>query len=235
MKPPSGHIVQILATIPLSLKTFIVLPKLGSIFQELQFGGHVLHGQFVHLSHDLAKGLTFLHNNNITHLDINPSNLCFTKSYQLQIIDFDISVQLSDQDDQISAYLGTEGWMAPKLGSKDGPSNLYSPIRADRYSCGCVFRVFADMHGEDDEGLRKFADRLMVLNPSQRPQLTEWYKSDSSITPAQMDPAEDEALDKTMVTEDQAIVVEEGSRELKRRRITPPAEAWHSGGGLEIE
>ena len=61
MEPPSDHIVQVLATIMLGLKTFIVLQKLRSIFMELQLGGH---GQFIHLSHDLPKELAFLHQEN---------------------------------------------------------------------------------------------------------------------------------------------------------------------------
>ncbi|KAH9025882.1 kinase-like domain-containing protein, partial [Lactarius pseudohatsudake] len=67
------------------------------------------------LSHDLARGLTFLHNNNIVHLDINPSNLGFTDNYHLQIFGFDISVQVNGEEEQIDDYLGTEGWMAPKI------------------------------------------------------------------------------------------------------------------------
>ncbi|PCH38393.1 kinase-like protein, partial [Wolfiporia cocos MD-104 SS10] len=94
------------------------------------------------LSQDLAKGLTFIHKNGIAHLDIKPANLVYTDEHRLQIIDFDIAVQVKDEDDLMCGYLGTEGWMAPEIGKKDGPHPLYSPIRADRWSCGRVFLVF---------------------------------------------------------------------------------------------
>ena len=64
------------------------------------------------------------------------------------------------------------GW-PPEIGTKTSRRRLYSPVRADKYSCGRVFRGFADAHGEDDEGLGRFADRLMDQNPYERPQLIE--------------------------------------------------------------
>ena len=175
----------------------------------------------------MAKGLTFLHNNNIAHLNINPSNLCFTDGYCLQIIDFNISVQVNGEDDQINKYLGTEGWMAPEIGTKNGPRRLYSPIRADRYSCGHVFRVFADMHQGDDDGLGRFADRLMDYNPYEWPQLTEWCEPNSRATNSAKDEmyetmvTEDKAMtaeDETMVTEGGTEYIEDGMA-LKRRRV----------------
>jgi serine/threonine protein kinase len=218
-EPPCDYVVQILETVKSKVNTFIVFPKLRSIFEELQLGGRVLGGRLVDMSRDLAKGLTFLHHNNIAHLDINPSNLCFTDSYCLQIIDFDISVQVDGEDGQIDDYLGTEGWMAPEIGTKNGPRQLYSPIRADRYSCGCVFSVFANRQGKADEGLGKFADRLMDHDPHERPKLIEWFE------PATLTQANSEILDVTMVAEEEAMVTEDGTvvpedeRTLKRRRV----------------
>ncbi|KAH8988788.1 kinase-like domain-containing protein [Lactarius akahatsu] len=187
--------------------TFVVFPKLGSVFEVLQSGGGPLCGQLIDLSHDLARGLTFLHNNNIAHLDINPSNLGFTDNHCLQIFDFDISVQVNGEDEQIDDYLGTEGWMAPEIGTRDGPRQLYSPIRADKYSCGRVFKVFANTDGGVDEDLGQFADKLMHLNPSKWPLLLEWCRPNNSATLTQTNSAE--MMDKTMVAEDEAMVTEE--------------------------
>ncbi len=224
-EPPCDHVIQMVETIKSRVNTFIVFPKLGSVFEELQFGGGVLRGRLVDLSHDLAKGLTFLHNSNIAHLDINPSNLGFTDAYRLQIIDFDISVWVNGEDDQIDDYLGTEGWMAPEIGTKNGPHQLYSPIRADRYSCGRVFKVFADMHEEDDKGLGRFADKLMHHNPHERPQLIEWCEPNNRATLTQTNSAEDETMDETMVAEDEAMVTGEGgtvvAKDEKKAEETP--------------
>jgi len=69
---------------------------------------------------------------------------------------------VSGEDDQINNYLETKGWMAPEIGTKNGLNQLYSPIRADRYSCGHVFKVFANMYKEDDKGLRTTLEGLQT-------------------------------------------------------------------------
>ncbi|KAH9004373.1 kinase-like domain-containing protein [Lactarius hatsudake] len=202
-KPSCDNIIQMVEMIESSVDTFVVFPKLGSVFEALQFGGRPLCGRLVDMSRDLARGLIFLHNNNIAHLDINPSNLGFTDKYHLQIFDFDISVQVNGEDEQIDDYLGTEGWMAPEIGTRDGPRQPYSPIRADKYSCGRVFRVFADTNGGVDEDLGQFAGKLMHPNPSKRPHLLEW------CGPATLTQTNSAEMDKTMVADDEAMVTEE--------------------------
>ncbi|KAH9047639.1 kinase-like domain-containing protein [Lactarius hengduanensis] len=231
-KAPSNHIIQMLEIIKLEVTTLIVFPKLGSISEELQFGGRVLHGRLIDLSRDLARGLTFLHDNNVAHLDINPSNLGFTDNYCLQIFDFDISVQVNGEEERIGDYLGTEGWMAPEIGTRDGPRQLYSPIRADRYSCGRVFKVFADMNGEVDEGLGQFADKLIHPDPSKRPHLIGWCGPNNSVTLTQTNSAE--MMDKTMVAEDEvmaegAMVAEDEQKVMapKRPRVGYGGEGFH--------
>ncbi|KAH8115490.1 kinase-like domain-containing protein, partial [Phellopilus nigrolimitatus] len=92
------------------------------------------------LSRDLARGVTFLHDHGIAHLDIKPANMVYTDEYRLQIIDFDVSVRVKDENDEIEGYNGTELWKAPEIGPMDGEGYFYSPIKADRYLCGFVFK-----------------------------------------------------------------------------------------------
>ncbi|KZT01054.1 kinase-like protein [Laetiporus sulphureus 93-53] len=179
IKPPSNHIITLLKTIRTSLGKYLIFPKRSSIDEELQFyaDGGVLRGKFVQLSRDLAKGLAFLHEHGVAHLDIKPENLVYTVSFRLQIIDFDIAVRVKDADQEINEYCGSPGWMAPEIGEENGPPTMYSPIRADRWSCGRVFYVFAERirrNGDKDEGLMAFATRLMDKNPRRRPSLLEW-------------------------------------------------------------
>lgn len=53
---------------------------------------------------------------------------------------------------------------------------MYSPILADKWSCGRVLLKFTERlgRGEDDKGLRIFARQLMNDNPNERPPLLEW-------------------------------------------------------------
>lgn len=87
-------------------------------------------------------------------------------------------VQLKDEHDVIDYEVGTNGFEAPEMFARDGEVEPYSPILADRWSCGVSIRDFL---GFDKGGnacrrkeLRKFANRLMDEVPKQRPSLLEW-------------------------------------------------------------
>ncbi|THH09675.1 hypothetical protein EW145_g1855 [Phellinidium pouzarii] len=152
-------------TIKSSVGKCIVLPKLKCVGNELSLGsdGGALRGHYIDLSRDLAREMTFLHDQNIAHLDVKPNNLVYTSEYHLQIIDFDLSVFVESEDEEMKGYIGSEGYMAPEIESWDGEVP-YSPIKADRFSCGIVFKDFADVHDGDDEGLRLAKSRRTALH-----------------------------------------------------------------------
>ena len=101
---------------------------------------------------------------------------------RLEIIDFDIAVLVQNEEEEIDDYCGSRDWMAPEIGEENGPRRMYSPMRADKRSCGRVLRLFAERHGKADEGLRGFAGQLMNENPRKRPPLLEWHESRSKVT-----------------------------------------------------
>ncbi|KAH8981237.1 kinase-like domain-containing protein, partial [Lactarius hatsudake] len=90
----------------------------------------------------LIKGLAYLHKHRIAHRDIKPDNLVCDDVFRLKIIDFDIAIKVQDENTEVDKYCGldrgTEGWTAPEIGKEDGPTPMYSPIKADRWSCGRV-------------------------------------------------------------------------------------------------
>jgi serine/threonine protein kinase len=194
------HIIELIGVADTGLETgrWIVLPERQPVVDQL-FKGSPLHGRFVQLSRDLAKGVTFLHDNNIAHLDIKPANLVYTLDFQLQIIDFDTSIWVKNEDEKISGRVGSEGYMAPEMGPEngiDGQHPYYSPIRADRYSCGVVMKEFAKLHEGDDEGLMDFANKLIGSCPHERPRLSEWYESaaEMNVAPDSLMHSESETL-----------------------------------------
>jgi len=93
----------------------------------------------------------------------------------LQIIDFDVAIEVQDENTEIDEYRGTKGWTAPEMGEEDGQTPMYSPIKADRWSCGRVLRRHI-MVGKGDNRLSKIANRLMANDPQRRPSLLEWDK-----------------------------------------------------------
>lgn len=127
----------------------IILPRLRCVAYDLYLvsDGGALRGRYVALSRDVARGVTFLHDHGIAHLDIiKPLNMVYTESYSLRIIDFDTSVWADDKR-MIEGYIGSEAVVAPEIGTEDGPDFPYSPIKADRYSCGRVFHGVSGLVG----------------------------------------------------------------------------------------
>ena len=163
--PSAKFIVPLIGSFSLN-GFYLVLPFLQPItefFHERDAGLIVSR-----LSVELASGIQFLHDNNIAHLDIKPENLTLTSERALQIIDFSISVFVTSEDHVMHRSWGTDGYMAPEMVN----SLLFNPIKADRYSCGCVFIYFAQFNSENQ--LVSFALQLTNDNPSNRPPLHDW-------------------------------------------------------------
>jgi len=72
--------------------------------------------------------------------------------------------------------------MALEIGEENGPQQMYSPMRVDKWSCGHVLCLFAERHGKADEGLRGFAAWLMDKHPHKRPPLLKWHESKTKVT-----------------------------------------------------
>jgi len=111
LKPPCKHIISLIETIVSNAGTCVVLSERQSVKEQLQCftdGGN-LRGMFLDLSRDLIISLSFLHKNGIAHLDIKPSNLVYTNESRprLEIIDFDIAVQVQNEEEEIDDYCGS--------------------------------------------------------------------------------------------------------------------------------
>jgi serine/threonine protein kinase len=92
-----------------------VLPKLVSLDLALDTSSSAV-SKFQSMSHDLASGLQFMHDLNIAHMDIKPSNLVYhPATFVLQVIDFNSVIWVKNLDETISGRRGTLAWMAPGL------------------------------------------------------------------------------------------------------------------------
>jgi serine/threonine protein kinase len=119
------------------VSTFIFLPEATPL--DLGFALGMFRNNVDDFGHQLIEGVAFLHRHGIAHLDIKPPNIVALPN-QLFIIDFDISVRVDGPDALIDRWCGTPEWMTPEIGHQDGPRRLYSPIRADSWSCGLILR-----------------------------------------------------------------------------------------------
>jgi serine/threonine protein kinase len=129
------------------------------------------------------EGVAFLHEHKVAHLDLKPRNVAVDgvdreRPPRLVIIDFGQSVFVEDEHTTIEGFRGTPPWVAPEVGTRDGPDVKYSPILADRWACGPMMyhleKLFpgggggGGSRGRVQEMLR---DRLMSDDPKSRPSL----------------------------------------------------------------
>ena len=169
----SPHVVSLIEAIP---SGWLILPKLLPIRDQWSTNSGGVAARVL-LSWGLIKGLAYLHEHKIAHRDIKPDNLVRDHDFLLKIIDFDVAIKVQDENTEIDEYCGTEGWTAPEMGTEDGPTLMYSPIKSDRWSCGRVIlrHIMAGVVEKGDHHLWAFASQLMVKDPSQRPSLLNWH------------------------------------------------------------
>ena len=124
------------------------------------------------------EGVSFLHEHGVAHLDLKPLNVLVghvdesSPQPRLSIIDFGISVRVENEKTMVQGYRGTLSWTAPEVGAEYGPPKTYSPILADRWSCGRVLQHIRKFRPTNDASMfRSVQDQLLSQVPSDRPPL----------------------------------------------------------------
>ena len=175
----SPYIISFIEAVPSTTREWLILPKMYPISRQWSLDENGAAGR-VRLGWGLIEGLAHLHEHNISHRDIKPDNLVRDRDFNLKIIDFDIFIKVEDENTEIKGYWGTEGWTAPEIGKQDDrPKPVYSPIKADRWSCGRVILrhiMVGDTVMNADPRLLNFANQLMAKDPQHRPSLLGWHK-----------------------------------------------------------
>ncbi|OKH37413.1 serine/threonine-protein kinase PknK [[Phormidium ambiguum] IAM M-71] len=96
--------------------------------------------QFLTLAIKITKALGEIHQNNIIHKDINPSNIIINPEKELvQIIDFGISTVLTSENPTIKNPNVLEGTLAYISPEQTGRMNRAVDYRTDYYSLGITF------------------------------------------------------------------------------------------------
>jgi serine/threonine protein kinase len=166
--PSHNYILPLLRALELDVGMFIFVLEATPL--ELGFAFKMFCNKGVDFSRQLIEGVAFLHRCDIADLDIKPGNIVVFEN-RLLIIDFDISVHVDGPDALIDRWCGTPGWMAPEIGPEDGPVCLYSPIRADLWSCGRMLEYLARKGIVQDNRFKTLTKRLLNNNPRLRPLL----------------------------------------------------------------
>jgi serine/threonine protein kinase len=159
----SEHIITLHESFQTQSTSWAILPKM------ISFAGAQLHGKVAQVCSGLIKGVTYLHKYCIAHRDIKPENLVVDRDFCLKMIDFDVAMKVSDEDEVVDGQCGTKGWMAPEMEEK----SMYSPIKADRWSTGQVLLYLLNKFRKEEEDtvLKTTAKKLATHNPEWRPSL----------------------------------------------------------------
>jgi serine/threonine protein kinase len=179
IRPRSSLIITLLDTVPANTGRWAIFPKMHSVYIYLSMCSgeqQLRRGRLSQLGCDLIDGLAFLHEHGVAHLDVKLGNLVYTDDFRLRIIDFDSAVRVESENDMVEGgdYYGTPGWRAPEIHDR----SAFSPIRADRWSCGKVLLCFVENGGmvNLNTELERFAEQLVDDNPLHRPSLNDWSR-----------------------------------------------------------
>ncbi len=182
IKAPSNHAIPLLDVVDLTIgKTIIVLPLESPLQNVLRYRDR--SDNVVSLCLQFIEGVAFLHQHKVAHCDLKPDNVVVhigvesRVSPRLFLIDFDLAQYVESAETMTEGWCGTPPWIAPELGSRDGPIQRYSPILADRWACGEMIkhfvRYFPTYKGVQKARLLAFAKRLVDVDPNARPELTQ--------------------------------------------------------------
>lgn len=87
----------------------------------------------------IVGALKFMHDHNLVHLDLKPSNLLFDKHFNIKVGDLG-SAEILKRDGMTTRRKGTKGYMAPEV-SDFYEITPFNAKKADVYSLGVVLYV----------------------------------------------------------------------------------------------
>ncbi|XP_038611667.1 mitogen-activated protein kinase kinase kinase 8 [Tachyglossus aculeatus] len=104
----------------------------GSVMEKLESCGPLREFEIIWVTKHVLKGLEFLHSKKVIHHDIKPSNIVFM-STKAVLVDFGLSVQMTEDTYSPKDLRGTEIYMSPEVILCRGHST-----KADIYSIGAT-------------------------------------------------------------------------------------------------
>ncbi|KAI5710389.1 serine/threonine-protein kinase 17A-like [Diaphorina citri] len=137
----------------------------------------------------ILEALAFLHDHNITHLDLKPQNILLTKDNNIKLCDFGISRVVNDVV-EVKEIIGTPDYVAPEVLSYEPISlatdmwsvgvlayvllSSHSPFAGDNKQetflniSQCNFSFHEDLFGHISSQAKDFIQSCLVTDPSLR-------------------------------------------------------------------
>lgn len=110
------------------------MPK-GSLYNVLHSNQTLDWPVRYQMATDIARGVAFLHQENILHRDIKSLNVLLNNQLQAKLTDFGLSKIKKESQTTTKGSVGTVAWMAPELFERKGKYTQKSDI----YSMGITF------------------------------------------------------------------------------------------------
>ena len=107
----------------------------GSLYDLLYSRKDIQWELRIRMAIDMARGLLYLHEENIIHRDIKSPNVLLNEHFEAKITDFGLAKVITEGLPASKNPLGTPGWMAPELGFLGAVCTKKSDI----YSLGITF------------------------------------------------------------------------------------------------
>ncbi|WP_346341643.1 serine/threonine-protein kinase PknK [[Phormidium] sp. ETS-05] len=112
----------------------------GKSLAEQQLAGQIAIPEFLHLAMKITHILGEVHQRQVIHKDINPSNIVWNPTTdELKLIDFGISALISQEQSSFSNPHLLEGTLAYISPEQTGRMNRATDYRSDFYSLGVTF------------------------------------------------------------------------------------------------
>lgn len=117
----------------------------------------------LHVAHDLAGALKYMHEQGIIYRDVKPENAGFDIRDDVKIFDFGLAKELNDENKdedgmyKMTGFTGSLRYMAPEV-AKSEPYNL----SADVYSFGIIFWTMMELEPPFVTYSCKMHDELVV-------------------------------------------------------------------------
>lgn len=140
----------------------------------------------------ILHGLAYLHANHVVHCDLKAANILTTKTGDVKLSDFGVSLNLKIKGADAGQVSGTPNWMAPEVIELKGAStksDIWSlgctlielitgkPPYADLIAMSAMFRIVEDKYPplprNISEDMRDFLLQCFQKNPDNRPTATQ--------------------------------------------------------------